>query len=166
MANSSHAALGVWYKPRQCFCHAQHLRLIRLDSAVGISVDYPGTRERETYCNSFRNLKVSTPDLPASKTADGRGILSELFRLNVQRTDARGERTVPFPTQIDYSDYRDVGGVKCPSNGQECGPMASRRPSCPKFKSMFLSRRRSSRGPLLRLRPRSSVAQTRGFGEE
>jgi hypothetical protein len=43
MANSSHAALGVWYKPRQCFCHAQHLRLTRLDSAVGIGVDYSGS---------------------------------------------------------------------------------------------------------------------------
>jgi hypothetical protein len=50
----------------------------------------------EQCCNSFESPKVSTPDLPPSRTEDGRGILGEWFRSIVQRTDARGEQSVPF----------------------------------------------------------------------
>lgn len=46
--------------------------------------------------SNFGNPKVSFPDLPPSKTEDGRGILDEWFRSIVQQTDARGERTVLF----------------------------------------------------------------------
>src|SRR5437879_3137577 len=56
----------------------------------------PATRERETHCNNFGNPKVSTLDPPPSRTEHGRGILGELFRSIFQRTDARGERRVPF----------------------------------------------------------------------
>jgi hypothetical protein len=50
----------------------------------------------EQCCNSFESPKVSTPDLPPSRTEDGRGILGEWFRSIVQQRMREGNKGYRF----------------------------------------------------------------------